>query len=991
MDCGKYNQYYSDVVIDNKIVNQRCFKGSDIYKNVKSFKINNYTDFDSEKYYSWINESFQQYAFPDEKFNSAGYNPEAVYNNICNPVDYSLKPQQKFAGRIMNTNVNNKGLLIYHGLGSGKTQTSIVIGEAFKFRSVDGSIIPGRADSRVFIVVPAALVDQYYNEIIGQFENNKIKSATGEILINGERQYYLDEIVRGSIKEAYLNIKELENEIKLEIDVNENKRKKRALVVSLERLEQEERGNIKKVYEIISHESFLNRVFKYQDHDFTAGPYLPLLGKSNGLMIIDEVQNLVSAMGTSYRKLLYAIKFYTNQNFKIVCLTGTPIYDKPYEFGLLMNLLRPRMTFPDGFEAFNEVFMEEDRFINRDLFKQMCAGYISYFKGGNPEAYPYKKTTLMLHTMNAYQYYQYKSVLIDEVDADRKKRDQDKNKEEFIVKVTTTEKEDDHVAASGIFNNSNLFCNIAFPEAKLTAEESARASRDSVLQANLREFKTVLAATKRKYSDSPENIKVASILTTVSAYSAKFAKVAELILGSEGPVFVYSNYVYYGVEAMSSIMSFLGYEAYPLKGPRGSYFVWKGKAKPEDIPKAKELFNSKENKDGSLLKIMFGTQTVMEGVDFKNVRQVHILDPWWNDSRMQQIIARAIRLCSHKDLPESKRIVDVFIHLSELGSSETLYSLTIKKYDSLGVKEIEAKVYSNLILENPDQRDSRQWVFKESFMKVLPGDNGVKIYQAGNTFLASQILPGTIKKLADPELTKIIGSYKNLDSITIQQYMYNKALTKLKLNRQFERAIKEVAIDCNINKNGNIVRLDECYTPGMNDKYSLHYENYQTGEKYIRLNTPSFYTINDILNGVAKNSGKYRFRNMDTGEESSINHSLIVPENINCGIPKYSFNTEHIPPEIINVTINKEFIPLLMEMKLKDIKNYFYNVQTKQIKTEDPKLASKLTKFQSKDEKYQKEVIIEKLVEMGIGEASVWELYPLDLLKKEFARFKFNN
>jgi hypothetical protein len=63
------------------------------------------------------------------------------------------------------------------------------------------------------------------------------------------------------------------------------------------------------------------------------------------------------------------------------------------------------------------------------------------------------------------------------------------------------------------------------------------------------------------------------------------------------------------------------------------------------------------------LRIILGTQSTMEGVDFKRVRQVHILDPWWNDSRIQQIMARAVRLCSHSGLPEQQRVVDVFIHL----------------------------------------------------------------------------------------------------------------------------------------------------------------------------------------------------------------------------------------------------------------------------------------------------------------------------------------
>ena len=985
MDCNKYNQYYSDVVIDGKIVNERCFKGSEVYKDVKNFKINNYLNFDSDKYYNWINNSFKQYAFPDEKFNSTGYNAEAVYQDICNPVEYSLKPQQKFAGRVMNTNVENRGMLIYHGLGSGKTQTSIVVGEAFKFRNVKDAVIEGRTDSRVFIVVPAALVDQYYNEIIGQLENGKIKSATGEILINGDRQYYLDEITRESIKEAYLNIQAYEEEIKRNLDINENKRLIRIALKGIRQRQNYERDLVQVVYEIISHESFLNRIFKYQDNKFIEGEYLQLLKKPNGLMIIDEVQNLVSAMGTSYRKLLYAIKFHTSPKFKIVCLTGTPIYDKPFEFGLLMNLLRPRILFPDGFEEFNKTFMEEGRFINRDLFKQMCSGYVSYFKGGNPEAYPYKKTTIMYHSMSPFQYSRYKDALIPEAEEDRKKRTKGKD-EEFLIKMITTESDDDKIA-SGIFNNSNLVCNIAFPEANLTVEESKRLTRDSLLQANIREFKTVLNSRQAQYATDTENAKIAAILATVTSYSVKFAKVAEIILRSEGPVFVYSNYVYYGVEAMSVIMSYLGYSAYPDKGPRGSYFVWKGKAKPEDIPKAKALFNSKENKDGSLLKIMFGTQTVMEGVDFKNVRQIHILDPWWNDSRMQQIIARGIRLCSHKDLPPDKRTVDVFIHLSTLGSSEKLYSMTIKKMNKEN-KEVNTRVFSTLVLDNPGNPDTREWVFRESFIKIQPSGEATIYETTKNTFLASKIVPGTIKKLADPELTKIIGSYKDLDSISVQQYMYEKALKKLKLNREFEKAIKEVAIDCNINKNGNIVRLEEYYTPSTNDKYVLHYENYQTGEKYVRLNTPPIYDLNQILDNTAKNSGQYTFRNLETNDDTTINKSLIVSENIVCSVPKYSFDTSKIPPQMVNITLNKELIGILMKMKLKDIKQYFYEVQTNQTKAHDKNLRKKLMKFLSKDEKYQKDEIIKYFMDMGIGDKDVWELYPLDLLKKEYSRFK---
>jgi hypothetical protein len=987
MDCGKFNQYYTDVVIDGKIVNERCFKGSEIYKNFDKFKVNDYLNFDSEGYYNWINNSFQQYAFPDEKFNLAGYNPEAVYQGVCNPVEYSLKPQQKFAGRIMNTHIDNRGLLIYHGLGSGKTQTSIVVGEAFKFKNVEDSIINGRADSKVFIVVPAALIDQYYNEIIGQLEKGQIKSASGQVLINGDRQYYLDPITRRAIIIAYKNIEELEEKIK--IGGFKNKQEEysvRQLLKSARLRADAEKSKVNRVYEIISHQMFLNKIFTFKDKVFTPGPYLPLLKIENSLIIIDEVQKMVSGVGSSYRKLLYALKYYTDRNVKLICLTGTPIYDKPYEFGLLMNLLRPRLLFPDGYDEFNKVFLDKNVFINRDLFKQMCSGYVSYFKGGNPESYPYKKTTVMLHMMSPYQYGKYVEVLDKEVE--RLKKSSKDEPEVFLVKITTSEKTDDDVPV-GIFNNSNLFCNIVFPEAKLNEEEKKRLTKKSLLDANIREFTNVLSQARISFEGDTEIVKIQRMIQQVSLYSTKFAKVAELILASEGPVFVYSNYVYYGVESMSIVMSFLGYAAYPNKGPRGSYFVWKGEANVEEIPKAKALFNSKENKDGSLLKIMFGTQTVMEGVDFKNVRQVHILDPWWNDSRMQQVIARSIRLCSHKELPADKRIVDVFIHLAEFGQSSSLHSLKIMKLDALGLTENEKTVNSYLIPENPDEPNRSMWVYREIFIKVNK-ENESTLYPSKDTFLASKIIPGTIKKIADPTLKKLIGGFKDLDEISVQQYMYSKALTKLNINRKFETAIKEVAIDCNLNKNGNIVRLEECYVPRSEDQYSLYYENYQTGERYTRLDIPEYFSLKDILNNKAKNSGKYRFKSLTNSETFRINESLIVPENINCSVPKYQIDSAKIPEGILTLSTNKEFIPILMQMKRDDLVQYFYDVQMNQVRYIDRELPKKLALFLSKDDKAKKKVILDRLEEMGIGERIMWETYPLDRLKKELKYLNLN-
>ena len=69
-----------------------------------------------------------------------------------------------------------------------------------------------------------------------------------------------------------------------------------------------------------------------------------------------------------------------------------------------------------------------------------------------------------------------------------------------------------------------------------------------------------------------------------------------------------------------------------------------------------------DNKDGSKVKVVFISQAGAEGLDLKFIRQVHILEPWYNMNRIEQIIGRAVRTCSHKDLPFNKRNVEIYLY-----------------------------------------------------------------------------------------------------------------------------------------------------------------------------------------------------------------------------------------------------------------------------------------------------------------------------------------
>ena len=57
------------------------------------------------------------------------------------------------------------------------------------------------------------------------------------------------------------------------------------------------------------------------------------------------------------------------------------------------------------------------------------------------------------------------------------------------------------------------------------------------------------------------------------------------------------------------------------------------------------------------------TSSGAEGITLKNTRFVHIMEPYWHPVRMEQVIGRARRICSHQDLPEELRTVKVFLYL----------------------------------------------------------------------------------------------------------------------------------------------------------------------------------------------------------------------------------------------------------------------------------------------------------------------------------------
>ena len=75
-----------------------------------------------------------------------------------------------------------------------------------------------------------------------------------------------------------------------------------------------------------------------------------------------------------------------------------------------------------------------------------------------------------------------------------------------------------------------------------------------------------------------------------------------------------------------------------------------------DIPKS-------INSNGELIKLFIISSSGAEGIDLKNVKFVHLTEPYWHPVRIEQVIGRAKRICSHKDLPVEEQTVKVFLYI----------------------------------------------------------------------------------------------------------------------------------------------------------------------------------------------------------------------------------------------------------------------------------------------------------------------------------------
>jgi hypothetical protein len=481
-------------------------------------------------------------------------------NDFCFPKKYQLQLPQKFLSEFINPDTPYRGLLVYHQIGSGKTCTAISIAENFKGKK------------KILIVVPASLKGNFRKELRSQ--------CADDTYLTSEERKLLDILKPSS--EEYQNIIAKSD------------------------------ARIDKYYNIYSYHKFVNLINKKE------------IELNNSLLIIDEVQNMISETGVFYETLYNFIhKTPSNANNRIVILTATPIFDKPVEIALTMNLILRGKQLPTG-QDFINTFMDikyTDKGIeystkNLNLFKEYVRGYVSYFRGAPPYVFPKKEIIMENVKMSDIQVNAYKQIF----------------HEESKRKLTDYVNKD---ISNNFYIGSRAASNIVYPNGTIRKK-----GFESLAEHDLKESEII-------------------------KYAPKFLKILKKIKKCNGPIFVYSNFKNYGgLKPFIMLLEYHSFKNYTTDGEGDNrYAILSG---DQDIVIKDEIvnvFNKKENMDGSKLKVILGT--IREGISLLRVKEVHVMDPSWNYSRLDQIIGRAIRFCSHKDLPEKERAVKVYIYLAD--------------------------------------------------------------------------------------------------------------------------------------------------------------------------------------------------------------------------------------------------------------------------------------------------------------------------------------
>lgn len=425
-----------------------------------------------------------------------------------------------------------------------------------------------------------------------------------------------------------------------------------------------------------------------------------LVGKDNGLVARDE-------KNFSHNDILNSI------TAKLPQLKRTVVDNK---------------ALPEDQEEFNRYFINfgTNKISNPKLFMKRVIGTVSFYSTYSPALYPSVSKHEVALPMTDYQFPIYEEARAKE----HKKESLSKNK---------TDSDNPFASTGQVYRfYSRAICNFVFPEnikrpfpSKLSmtkgeldtideedVEGQSKSATASSVTKKVERDEYILELNKALDALSHDMYQKQSYLNAdnITKYSPKFKYILDKILDLHGNALVYSQFrKVEGLGVLGLVLKANGFAEFKLKKlssgewdididkadlnkPKFAMFTGNNdeskiilkifnsdfETLPDNIKRKLDSLKSLEedtNLHGSLIKVIMITQSGAEGISLKNVRQVHIIEPYWNHVRMDQVVGRAVRTCSHVALPPNERHVDVFTYYTTLSPQQLDKSFTLRTKD----------------------------------------------------------------------------------------------------------------------------------------------------------------------------------------------------------------------------------------------------------------------------------------------------------------------
>jgi len=448
------------------------------------------------------------------------------------------------------------------------------------------------------------------------------------------------------------------------------------------------------------------------------------------------------------------------------------------------------LCLPDDENLFKELFINNQKgeLSNVDLLKRRILGLTSYFRSAQEQLLPrFVKNEkggnyhLVEVNMSQHQF---------DIYSERRKEERDDEKRQRKGKKQSKD-DDDSTFVSTYRIYSRSACNFAFPSEyprPMIRTEEVKTLEDfdgiekEVLQNKDDYFEeeqvavttetTTLADFQTRVKETYDALATKDFLKKreLHKYSPKFLQILESIQDekNKGLHLLYSQFrTLEGIGIFKLVLESNGFAEFKITKKTGKWTIENADVDPEkprfvlytgtETAEEKEIirniYNSawefvppsiletlrtkhENNFYGEVIKVLMITSSGAEGINLRNTRFVHIVEPYWNMVRIDQVVGRARRICSHEDLPDNLRTVQVFVYISKMTNEQL-------------VKNIEMKTQDTSKLEYPVKKDG-----------------------------------GVIKMERVPFST--------------DQYLFEIAQIKDSINTKILTAVKETAIDCSL-------------------------------------------------------------------------------------------------------------------------------------------------------------------------------------------------